>query len=346
MTIGKLTEEQRQRLGARKPEILRIIDEQAAQLAKTQAAHAELAEARAENARRAEHTERYIDQLAELRAQLAERRGRARRAPSADVAKKVTAMSDTPQKLTEEDRALLAHESPVLGPEAIRIIDAQAADLAVERAEHEKWWERAKAAYAQLAEARAEVEALRGDLRVTLDDLNRKIQLLQRAKEHARASDETVSARNVQLASTRIPGFQIRFDGPPGPESGRFVECETLAGKGINVGRWQQDGEYWLLVITATPESPRATAERCHCSLIGTESTHGTHDADCPLQLAQTAKCRAAAERAVLDACARLDREVMRIFASANPEEGYGSPFKCMAASVFRAELALRAVKP
>lgn len=43
--------------------------------------------------------------------------------------------------------------------------------------------------------------------------------------------------------------FQIRFDGPPGQECGRFVECETLDGKSIRVGRWKQDGADWLLII-------------------------------------------------------------------------------------------------
>lgn len=40
----------------------------------------------------------------------------------------------------------------------------------------------------------------------------------------------------------------IRFDGPPGHESGRFIEVE-LDGAGIAYGLWEQDGEYWLLVL-------------------------------------------------------------------------------------------------
>ena len=43
--------------------------------------------------------------------------------------------------------------------------------------------------------------------------------------------------------------IQIRFDGPPGPEAGRFVEVEDTNGKSIRVGEWVQDGGYWLLVI-------------------------------------------------------------------------------------------------
>ena len=40
----------------------------------------------------------------------------------------------------------------------------------------------------------------------------------------------------------------IRFDGPPGPVPGRFVECE-MNGQSVNAGEWVQDGEYWLLII-------------------------------------------------------------------------------------------------
>ncbi len=43
--------------------------------------------------------------------------------------------------------------------------------------------------------------------------------------------------------------IQLRFDGPPGPVSGRFVEAEDEYGRSIRVGEWVQDGDYWLLVI-------------------------------------------------------------------------------------------------
>lgn len=46
-------------------------------------------------------------------------------------------------------------------------------------------------------------------------------------------------------------GLVIRFDGPPEHEAGRFVEVE-LDGKGIRLGEWKQEGDYWLLVL---PES-------------------------------------------------------------------------------------------
>lgn len=43
----------------------------------------------------------------------------------------------------------------------------------------------------------------------------------------------------------------IVFDGPPGPESGRFVEVEDCAGNSIKFGEWipRNDGR-WALRIT------------------------------------------------------------------------------------------------
>lgn len=32
--------------------------------------------------------------------------------------------------------------------------------------------------------------------------------------------------------------IRIVFDGPPGPESGRFVETENAEGHGISIGEW------------------------------------------------------------------------------------------------------------
>lgn len=49
----------------------------------------------------------------------------------------------------------------------------------------------------------------------------------------------------------------VRFDGPPGPESGRFVEVEK-DGASINAGAWVQDGDDWLLVFHS--EHERQTA--------------------------------------------------------------------------------------
>ena len=46
--------------------------------------------------------------------------------------------------------------------------------------------------------------------------------------------------------------LQIVFDGPPGPEAGRFVEVEDSTGRSIRLGEWvkREDG-LWALRITA-----------------------------------------------------------------------------------------------
>ena len=53
--------------------------------------------------------------------------------------------------------------------------------------------------------------------------------------------------------------INIVFDGPPGPESGRFVEVEDDEGKSISVGEWYErpDG-LWALRIQDVPQ-PVAT---------------------------------------------------------------------------------------
>ena len=48
--------------------------------------------------------------------------------------------------------------------------------------------------------------------------------------------------------------INIIFDGPPGHESGRFVEVELDSGKSINAGEWIQKGELWYLRITELPK--------------------------------------------------------------------------------------------
>jgi hypothetical protein len=49
-------------------------------------------------------------------------------------------------------------------------------------------------------------------------------------------------------ATGLIRQIDVVFDGPPGPESGRFVEVEDEAGRSIELGEWVErpDG-YWAL---------------------------------------------------------------------------------------------------
>ena len=48
--------------------------------------------------------------------------------------------------------------------------------------------------------------------------------------------------------------IDIVFDGPPGPEAGRFVEVEDAAGKSMRFGTWvhRPDG-FWVLRISTAP---------------------------------------------------------------------------------------------
>ena len=59
--------------------------------------------------------------------------------------------------------------------------------------------------------------------------------------------------RSPRYGSLAILGkervMQIRFDGPPGPTSGHFIEVEDDRGRSIKVGEWRQEGPDWLLVI-------------------------------------------------------------------------------------------------
>ena len=57
---------------------------------------------------------------------------------------------------------------------------------------------------------------------------------------------------NPKLAD-ELTALHIIFDGPPGPEAGRFVEVETPDGYSVNAGEWHErtDG-FWELRISPT----------------------------------------------------------------------------------------------
>ena len=68
---------------------------------------------------------------------------------------------------------------------------------------------------------------------------------------------------NPECPGKGAPGpprpINIVFDGPPGPEAGRFVEVETDDGASINAGEWIDRGDgLWALRITALPEGEKA----------------------------------------------------------------------------------------
>ncbi|WP_312903765.1 hypothetical protein [Stutzerimonas nitrititolerans] len=49
--------------------------------------------------------------------------------------------------------------------------------------------------------------------------------------------------------------LRIVFDGPPGPEAGRFVEVENADGFSVNAGEWKQRADgLWELVLHSAPQ--------------------------------------------------------------------------------------------
>jgi hypothetical protein len=54
----------------------------------------------------------------------------------------------------------------------------------------------------------------------------------------------------------------IVFDGPPGPESGRFVEVENEHGRSIDLGDWvhRPDG-FWALRISPDDLAKMSSAD-------------------------------------------------------------------------------------
>lgn len=60
--------------------------------------------------------------------------------------------------------------------------------------------------------------------------------------------------------------IDIVFDGPPGPEAGRFVEVEDHAGRSICFGNWlQREDGYWVLRL---PQDDKAKALNAALSYV------------------------------------------------------------------------------
>ena len=51
----------------------------------------------------------------------------------------------------------------------------------------------------------------------------------------------------TDLPALREAYIDIVFDGPPAPESGRFVEVEDADKRSISIGEWIPDGDLWRL---------------------------------------------------------------------------------------------------
>ena len=65
----------------------------------------------------------------------------------------------------------------------------------------------------------------------------------------AEAYDEMACSLDAAIEALEQGELHIVFDGPPGPEAGRFVEVETPDGKSVCAGRWEQRDKYWHLVL-------------------------------------------------------------------------------------------------
>lgn len=99
------------------------------------------------------------------------------------------------------------------------------------------------------------------------------------------AKDNLIAAvRAEQPQQQPVETIQIRFDGPPGPEAGRFVEVEDIDGHGIRIGEWVQDGDYWLLVIPGrVTQQPVGHVANCECCYDASNCRQGCPDADHPI---------------------------------------------------------------
>ena len=68
------------------------------------------------------------------------------------------------------------------------------------------------------------------------------------------------------------------FDGPPGPECGRFVEVENEKGESISIGEWVEEGKFWYLEF---PDLRTASAELLEALEVTLEALE-CWKAECP----------------------------------------------------------------
>ena len=91
-----------------------------------------------------------------------------------------------------------------------------------------------------------------GTVLAVVRDARRYFTLVE-AEMIARGYVETEEGAPVQV---NLDTLDIVFDGPPGPEGGRFVEVENSKGQSVSVGQWLQrkDGYWALRIDVTTPE--------------------------------------------------------------------------------------------
>jgi len=75
-------------------------------------------------------------------------------------------------------------------------------------------------------------------------DYHKELRSLAEQQRHAPFANDV-----IRLLDALEAKIHIVFDGPPGPEAGRFVEVEDSDGRSICYGDWVQRGDYWHLVL-------------------------------------------------------------------------------------------------
>ncbi len=87
---------------------------------------------------------------------------------------------------------------------------------------------------------------------------------LERALSAAKQMRRELADANTALGVLKPPPYSVDivFDGPPGPESGRFIEVENGDGKSISWGSWfeRADGYHVLRIPVYRPVSRDTTA--------------------------------------------------------------------------------------
>jgi hypothetical protein len=70
-------------------------------------------------------------------------------------------------------------------------------------------------------------------------------------------AEEIVAELVAEAPQAKLREVSAIFDGPPGPEAGRFVEVEDREGRSLRLGTWRElDGGLWALDFVAIVEEP------------------------------------------------------------------------------------------
>lgn len=86
------------------------------------------------------------------------------------------------------------------------------------------------------------------------------IEILERAL-NVNATPVQIANARATLRELRTKQIDIVFDGPPAPESGRFIEVESPPNVGIKFGEWiKRSDDFWVLrfsLLTFAARQPR-----------------------------------------------------------------------------------------